>query len=62
MTQEFPGRVMLPDTRGLMSDLTILFRMGPPAADWSVGSWTTDHTLYDQSLARALTITPDDHP
>ena len=42
----------------LLSDVTMLYRIGPPAADWSVGTWTTDQTVYNQPQGSC----PDDHP
>jgi peptidoglycan/LPS O-acetylase OafA/YrhL len=41
----------------LVSDLTILYRLSPPAPGWSVGSWTKD-AVYNEQPGSC----PDDHP
>ncbi len=42
----------------LLSDLTILYRLSPPAPDWSTAGWTHDPGLYDDPPGSC----PDDHP
>jgi hypothetical protein len=40
----------------LLSDLTSLYRLGPPSGDWSTGIWTDDTGVYTEGSC------PDDHP
>jgi peptidoglycan/LPS O-acetylase OafA/YrhL len=42
----------------LLSDLTMLYRLGPPSADWSTAGWTHDPGLYNDPAGSC----PDDHP
>jgi hypothetical protein len=42
----------------LLSDLTELYHLAPPARGWSTGPWTKDQALYNQPSGSC----PDDHP
>jgi peptidoglycan/LPS O-acetylase OafA/YrhL len=42
----------------LLSDLTILYHLGPPSSDWSTAAWTHDSWLFDTPAGSC----PDDHP